>query len=168
MKTTLGCLLMAGAVQHAAAQDATQLPAVQVIGDYAADKANSTTQAEIALADYPASIQVVPSEVLRDRGVTRTEQLMDNVSGVHAEASYGGNGATFFNIGTRQATLPHTFQLSGDTRTDAMVSYARGPWTTQLNLLNVFDRRFYVGGSAGVFNYPLTPNAPATAQLTLP
>ncbi|WP_448120940.1 TonB-dependent siderophore receptor [Xanthomonas arboricola] len=98
MNKTLVGLLMAGAAQHAAAQDATQLPAVQVIGDYAADKANSTTQADIELADYPASIQVVPSEVLHDRGVTRTEQLVDNVSGVHAEASYGGNGATFFNV----------------------------------------------------------------------
>jgi iron complex outermembrane receptor protein len=98
MNKTLVGLLIASAVPHEAAQDATQLPTLQVVGDYTADQADSTTQSDIALADYPASIQVVPAEVLQDRGVTRTEQLVDNVSGVHAEASYGGNGATFFNI----------------------------------------------------------------------
>lgn len=98
MNKLLVGLLFAGGALDAAAQDATQLPAVQVVSDYAADKARSTLQSEVALADYPASVQVVPAEVLRDRGVTRTEQLVDNVSGVHAEASYGSNGATFFNI----------------------------------------------------------------------
>ncbi|SBV53178.1 ferrichrome-iron receptor 3 [Xanthomonas bromi] len=98
MNTRLVGLLIAGGTLDAAAQDAMQLPAVQVVGDYTADRTSSTLQSDVALANYPASIQVVPSQVLRDRGVTRTEQLVDNVSGVHAEASYGGNGATFFNI----------------------------------------------------------------------
>jgi iron complex outermembrane receptor protein len=46
----------------------------------------------------PKSIQVVPRQVLSDRGVTRTEQLLENVSGMLAESNCGGNGATFFNI----------------------------------------------------------------------
>jgi iron complex outermembrane recepter protein len=78
------------------------LPAVTVSStpssDYIAKKSDSTTKTDTPLKDYPASIQVVPSEVLQDRGVTRIDQAVDNVSGVHAEASYGGNGATFFNI----------------------------------------------------------------------
>jgi iron complex outermembrane receptor protein len=78
------------------------LPAISVSGirasDYTAGAARSTTRTDTPLKDYPASIQVVPSEVLQDRGVTRTDQLVDNVSGVHAEANYGGNEATFFNI----------------------------------------------------------------------
>jgi iron complex outermembrane receptor protein len=65
---------------------------------YGAETSLSTTRTNTPLKDYPASIQVVPSEVLQDRGVTRIDQLADNVSGIHAEASYGGNGATFFNI----------------------------------------------------------------------
>lgn len=67
-------------------------------GSYRARTADNTVKNDTPLKDYPASIQVVPSEVLRDRGVTRTDQLADNVSGVHAEANYGGNEATFFNI----------------------------------------------------------------------
>lgn len=90
--------VLCGGAPRASAQDATALPTVQVVGDYATDRETSTVQADVSLRDYPASIQVVPSEVLRDRGVTRTAQLVDNVSGVHAEASYGGNGATLFNI----------------------------------------------------------------------
>lgn len=65
---------------------------------YSAATADSTSKTEIPIKDLPASIQVVPQEALRDRGVTRTDQLLENVSGVLAESSYGGNGATFFNI----------------------------------------------------------------------
>ncbi|MGV7196335.1 hypothetical protein [Xanthomonas axonopodis] len=64
--------------------------------------------------------------------------------------------------------MPNTFQMSSHTRTDAMVSYTRGSWTAQLDLLNVFDRTYYTGGSASVFNYTVTPSTPAMAQLTLP
>lgn len=78
------------------------LPAISVVGtavsSYGATTSDSTTRTDTPLKDYAASVQVVPSDVLRDRGVTRIDQIADNVSGVHAEASYGGNGATFFNI----------------------------------------------------------------------
>lgn len=78
---------------------ADQVPVVTVRGDAAVDdRANSTSRTSIPLTDLAASIQVVPREVLRERGVTRTDQLLENVSGVLAESSYGGNGATFFNI----------------------------------------------------------------------
>jgi iron complex outermembrane receptor protein len=82
--------------------DQQQIPVVVVHGDgesgYQAATAESTSRMSIPLKDLPASIQVVPREVLRDRGVTRTDQLLENVSGVLAESNYGGNGATFFNI----------------------------------------------------------------------
>jgi iron complex outermembrane recepter protein len=94
-----------GAGNHSTDADAAAdqtLPAVTVTGapdsGYRARTSVSTTQTDTPLKDYPASIQVVPSEVLQDRGVTRIDQIADNVSGVHAEANYGGNGATFFNI----------------------------------------------------------------------
>jgi iron complex outermembrane recepter protein len=90
-----------GAVSDPAVQDYA-MPAIKVSGspisDYLAGKPSSTTRTDTPLKDYPASVQVVPSEVLQDRGVTRIDQVADNVSGVHAEANYGGNGATFFNI----------------------------------------------------------------------
>lgn len=79
-----------------------ELPTVLVHGDadpgYQAATAESTSRTSVPLKDLPASIQVVPHQLLRDRGVTRTDQLLDNVSGVVAESNYGGNGATFFNI----------------------------------------------------------------------
>lgn len=88
--------------QSLAQADLQYMPAVVVRGDtdsgYRSSIAASTSRTAIALKDLPASIQVVPNDVLRDRGVTRTDQLLDNISGVLAEASYGGNGATFFNI----------------------------------------------------------------------
>ncbi|KAF1048104.1 Plug domain-containing protein [Xylophilus sp.] len=96
-------LLVNSSIGVAFAQEMSQLPAITVFGsssasDYAADAADNTTRTNTPLKDYPASIQVVPGEVLRARGVTRTDQLAENVSGVLAEANYGGNGATFFNI----------------------------------------------------------------------
>ncbi|ALM82839.1 TonB-dependent siderophore receptor [Bordetella sp. N] len=100
-------LIHAGLLAAAKAQaadfkaDAT-LPPVTVTGtptsDYLVPTSNSTTRTDTPLKDYPASIQVVPSEILQERGVIRIDQIADNVSGVHAEANYGGNGATFFNI----------------------------------------------------------------------
>ncbi|WP_426114816.1 TonB-dependent siderophore receptor [Massilia sp. PWRC2] len=79
----------------------TDLPSVTVTGtapaDYQADSASSSRTPTL-LKDLAASIQVVPRELLRDRGVGRTDQLLDTVSGVLAESNYGGNGATFFNI----------------------------------------------------------------------
>ncbi len=103
MQKTIIAALLSGLTGIVYAQEAGQLPAITVYGTTAAsayivDSATDTTRADIPLKDYPASIQVVPGEVLKDRGVTRTDQLVETVSGVHAESSYGGNGATFFNI----------------------------------------------------------------------
>lgn len=92
----------AGGVSDDQAAPDHVMPAITVTGStgsaYIPETSASTTRTDGPLKDYPGSIQVVPSEVLQDRGVTRIDQVADNVSGVHAEASYGGNGATFFNI----------------------------------------------------------------------
>jgi iron complex outermembrane receptor protein len=96
----------ASCLANAFAQQTAVLPNVVVTGSlsypeasgYAAASADSTSRTATPLKDQAASVQVVPKEVLRDRGVTRTDQLVETVSGVLAESSYGGNGATFFNI----------------------------------------------------------------------
>ncbi len=93
-------LALAGTVLQAQTQPIT-LPTVTVTAQapaYKADSATTATKMDIPLKDLPASVQVVPKELLKDRGVTRTEQIVENVSGIQAESSYGGNGATFFNI----------------------------------------------------------------------
>ncbi|WP_027820610.1 TonB-dependent receptor [Paraburkholderia bannensis] len=92
----------ASATGHEPVAADSQLPSIKVTAtagsSYSTDTATSTTRTDTPIKDYAASIQVVPSETLQDRGVTSIDQIADNVSGVHAEASYGGNGATFFNI----------------------------------------------------------------------
>jgi iron complex outermembrane receptor protein len=76
-------------------------------------------------------------------------------------------GAGLYYVGSREATLPNTFRLGGYLRTDAMASYQRGPWKTQLNIYNLFNRKYYTGGSAATFNYTLMPSPPLTAQATV-
>ena len=112
-KTLLaGCALLAAA-DPLSAQDLVRspdgsMPSANATADrvvvtaespgYAGSDAPTTTKIDAPLKDLPLSVQVVPRELLEDRGVTRLEQALDDVSGVHAESSYGGNGATFFNV----------------------------------------------------------------------
>ncbi|MUG92216.1 TonB-dependent siderophore receptor [Scytonema sp. UIC 10036] len=49
---------------------------------YRRSTATAGTRIEVPLRDLPLSIQVVPQQVLRDRGLTRVEDAIDNVSGV--------------------------------------------------------------------------------------
>jgi len=100
--TAIIALITATASAQEATKPATQsLPEVVVTAQapaYAPPNAATATKMDVPLKDLPASVQVVPKEVLQDRGVTSIEQVLENVSGVHAESSYGGNGATFFNV----------------------------------------------------------------------
>jgi iron complex outermembrane recepter protein len=103
---TIISTLFTGSFDVAFAAETIQLDRIEVKGvanypdthGYLATTAESTSKVAIPIKDLPASIQIVPQEVLRDRGVTRTDQLLENVSGILAESNYGGNGATFFNI----------------------------------------------------------------------
>ena len=110
MKRYLLLLTLTGSSLHGQAAPATDkkdqtkpetLPTVVVTAQaptYAPSEATTASKINVPLKDLPASVQVVPKEVLRDRGVTKVEQIAETVSGVHAESSYGNNGATFFNI----------------------------------------------------------------------
>jgi iron complex outermembrane recepter protein len=48
-----------------------------------------------------------------------------------------------------------------------MASYQRGRWKTQLNVFNLFNRKYYTGGSTATFDYTLMPSPPLSAQVTL-
>lgn len=78
-----------------------------------------------------------------------------------------GVGAGVYYVGAREANLPNTYRLAGYVRTDASLTYRSGPWRTQLNIMNLFNRRYVTGGSASVFNYTLDPSPPLSAQLTV-
>ena len=78
-----------------------------------------------------------------------------------------GAGAGVYYVGAREANLPNTYRLPGYVRTDAALTYRRGAWRTQLNLVNLFNRRYVTGGAASVFNYTLDPSRPLSAQLAV-
>lgn len=87
--------------KDAAPTKLTAMPEVVVTGQapsYTASDAVTASKLDVPLKDLPVSVQVVPKEVLVDRGATKVEQVAETVSGVHAESSYGNNGAMFFNI----------------------------------------------------------------------
>lgn len=101
-----------------------QLPEMTVTGasanpewsGYTTNRADSLTRTDLPLSDIPVSIQVVPQEVLRDRAVSQPGQLLENVSGVQTEASYGGNRGMFFNIRgfTTHSSSRDGFQYNGN------------------------------------------------------
>jgi iron complex outermembrane recepter protein len=78
------------------------LPEVVVNGkadpSYKTDTSTTATLPSVPIKDLPASVQVVTRAVIEDRGVTQVSQMLDTVSGVHAEASYGANQGMFFNV----------------------------------------------------------------------
>ena len=78
-----------------------------------------------------------------------------------------GFGAGVYYVGAREANLPNTYRLPGYVRVDAALSYRSGAWRTQLNVANLFDRRYVTGGAASVFNYTLTPSEPRAALLSV-
>lgn len=57
---------------------------------YRATEASTATKLDVPLRDVPASVQVIPKEVIQDRQVIRLNELADNVSGVRPQETYGG------------------------------------------------------------------------------
>jgi iron complex outermembrane recepter protein len=93
-----------------------------------------TTKTDTPIMETPASIQIVPQQVLRDRAVTQTSQLLENVSGVQAESNYGGNAATFFNIrgfstsnSLRDGFRNYGYYAYRDTQNIEQVEVLKGP-----------------------------------------
>ena len=57
---------------------------------YFIPEATTGTKIDTLLRDVPASIQVIPKEVIEDRQVIKLNELADNVSGVQEQGTYGG------------------------------------------------------------------------------
>ncbi len=74
-----------------------------------------------------------------------------------------GIGAGLYYVGKRDPNLPNTYRLPGYVHVDAALYYRRGAWQTQLNLVNLFVRRYYTGGALSVFNYTPDPTRPFDA-----
>jgi iron complex outermembrane receptor protein len=57
---------------------------------YFIPEATTAAKIDVPLRDIPASVQVIPKEVIQDRQVVRLNELADNVSGVRPQETYGG------------------------------------------------------------------------------
>ncbi len=108
-------------------------------------------------SNYPTGD--VLSGVPRNSASLWTAYQLESIEGLQL-------GGGVYYVGSREATLPNTFELSSYVRTDMMASYKVGSWTTQLNVFNLFDREYYTGGTAATFDYTLMPSPPRTVQLT--
>jgi iron complex outermembrane recepter protein len=63
--------------------------------DYLAPNASTATKTDTALRDIPQSIQVIPQQVIKDQGATRTSEILRNVSGVVSSTGPSGVGEQF-------------------------------------------------------------------------
>ncbi|TAF06176.1 MAG: TonB-dependent siderophore receptor [Nostocales cyanobacterium] len=57
---------------------------------YFIPEATTAAKINVPLRDIPASVQVIPKEIIQDRQVIRLNELADNVSGVRPQETYGG------------------------------------------------------------------------------
>ena len=62
---------------------------------YSVPDTSTATRTDTPLRDIPASIQVVPEQVLEDQQVIRLEEALRNVSGVTFSGDVGGRGREF-------------------------------------------------------------------------
>ncbi len=57
---------------------------------YFVPEASTATKFDVPLRDVPASVQVIPKQVIEDRQVVRLGELANNVSGVQRQETFGG------------------------------------------------------------------------------
>ncbi|MGI2909531.1 TonB-dependent siderophore receptor, partial [Tolypothrix sp. VBCCA 56010] len=65
---------------------------------YRVPDASTATRTDTPLRDIPASIQVIPRQVIEDRNIERVQDALENVSGVTKGGNYGGTAAGAFVI----------------------------------------------------------------------
>ncbi|MBW4567471.1 MAG: TonB-dependent siderophore receptor [Tolypothrix carrinoi HA7290-LM1] len=65
---------------------------------YRVPNASTATKTDTPLRDIPASIQIVPRQVLQDQKAVRLQDAVQNVSGVTQAGNYGGTGAARYII----------------------------------------------------------------------
>ena len=73
--------------------------------DYFIPNASTATRTDTSLLETPASIQVIPRQVLDDQQVIRLEEALNNVSGVTTSNSFGNAGENFNIRGFNDATV---------------------------------------------------------------
>jgi len=57
---------------------------------YRVTEESTATKLDVPMGDVPASVQVIPKQVIQDRQVVRLNELADNISGVRPQGTLGG------------------------------------------------------------------------------
>ena len=102
---------------------------------YFAPNSTTATKLDVPLRDVPASIQVIPRQLIEDKQIVRLNDLADYVSGVQAQSGYGGlssQGYYFRGFETSFETLRNGFRDFGflsprDVANVERVEFLKGP-----------------------------------------
>jgi iron complex outermembrane recepter protein len=102
---------------------------------YFAPNATTATKLDVPLRDVPASIQVIPRQLIEDKKIIRLNDLADYVSGVQAQSGYGGlssQGYYFRGFETSFETFRNGFRDFGfltprDIANVERVEFLKGP-----------------------------------------
>ena len=89
-------------------------------GGYRVPNASTATRTDTPLRDIPASIQVIPRQVIEDRNVERLQDALENVSGVTKKNNYGG---TATGAALKQGKLIAPMTFSGSCNRDLFEVY---------------------------------------------
>ncbi|AFY33184.1 TonB-dependent siderophore receptor [Calothrix sp. PCC 7507] len=155
---------------------------------YRVPNATSATRTDTPLRDIPASIQVVPRQILEEQQITRLDEALRNVSGVTADnfagvftrfTVRGFDGAPILRDGFRQYG---TFQVIPETANLEGIEVLKGPASILYGdiepggLINVVNKKplsepFYAAelqaGSDGFFGPRIDISGPLTDDRNL-
>jgi iron complex outermembrane receptor protein len=164
---------------------------------YRVREATTGTKIEVPLRDVPASIQVIPKEVIQDRQVVRLNELADNVSGVRPQGTLGGLASQGYFIrgfatgfeNLRDGFKDFGFTSPRDVAGVERVEFLKGPAsvlygsaTSPGGVVNTITKKplsepFYqIGGTFGSYDFyrgtidltgPLTENRTALYRLNV-
>ena len=99
MSTEAGNVVFSAVPGIAQVDDADDDIQIVVTGEqedgYRVERTTTATRTDTAIRDIPASIQVIPQEVIQDQGATTIREVLRNVSGVTFADSSGGRAENF-------------------------------------------------------------------------
>lgn len=101
---------------------------------YNPSRASTATRTDTPLRDVPASVSVIPRQLLDDQNTTRIQDALENVSGVNRQGNFGGTDAGGYIIrgfgqegNFRNGLADNDFYSSVDTANIERIEVLRGP-----------------------------------------
>ena len=157
--------------------------------DYYVPDASTATRTDTPIRDIPASIQVVPREVIEDQGATNVREILRNVSGVTFSTASGGRGEQFIIRGFTAERFRNGFRddfFSARTQTELAnidrVEVLKGPasvlfgraepsgiinFVTKQPLLDPYYELSFTAGDFSFYRPTLDFSGPLTADESL-